>query len=133
MGFEVVPHTADLAVKVWGKNLPELFQSALDGYRFLLVGDKTIKASTVQCFSIDAQDRESLLVRFCNKLVFLFDTEAFLPVSVKLKIEGCHLEAEVAGSNSREDIRHCVKAATYHNLSIENLGNSLSATIVFDD
>lgn len=133
MGFEVVPHTADLAVRVWGKNLPELFQSALGGYRFLLVGDKTISASTVQCFSVEAQDLESLLVRFCNRLIFLFDTEYFLPVTAKLEIDNCHLEAEVAGSNSRENIRHCVKAATYHNLSIESLENFLTATIIFDN
>lgn len=133
MGFEIVPHTADLAVKVWGRDLAELFQSALDGYRFLLVGDKTIRINSRRCFSLDADDIESLLVRFLNKLIFLFDTEAFLPVEASIKFSGDNLEAEISGSTCRQDIRHCVKAATYHNLFVEKSQNILSATIVFDD
>lgn len=133
MGFEVVPHTADLAVKVWGKDLPELFQSAFDGYRFFLIGDEAIKERKIQTFSVEADETESLLVRFLNRLIFLFDTERFVPMRAKLKISGNHLDAEISGDNDIQDIRHCVKAATYHNLSIERSGNLLTATIIFDD
>lgn len=133
MGFEVVPHTADLAVKVWGRDLAELFGSALDGYRFFLIGDRVIEWNKVQTFSIEADDPESLLVRFLNRLIFLFDTESFLPASAKLKIAGNRLDVEVSGSNDIQDIRHCVKAATYHNLSIVQTEGILWATVIFDD
>jgi SHS2 domain-containing protein len=133
MGFELAYHTADLAVKAWGANLPELFQSMLDGYRFLLAGDANVDAGDSRQFSIEAPDIESLLVRFCNKLIFLFDTESFLPIRAELSIDGLQLEATVYGTQFAGIAKHCIKAATYHGLSIEERGEGFTATMIFDD
>jgi SHS2 domain-containing protein len=133
MGFELAYHTADLAVKAWGANLPELFQSMLDGYRFLLAGDANVEAGDSRQFSIDAPDLESLLVRFCNRLIYLFDTESFLPILAELSINGLKLEATISGTNFAGIAKHCVKAATYHGLSIVKVDGNFFATIIFDD
>lgn len=133
MGFEVVSHTADLAVKAWGANLPELFQSMLDGYRFLLAHDVGIAKNQVQEIKISADDAESLLVRFLNRLVYLFDTEAFFPVKANLEFDGFNLTAAVSGITFTGTAKHCIKAATYHGLSIVRVDSLLVATIIFDD
>lgn len=133
MGFELVYHTADLAVKAWGANLPELFQSMLDGYRFLLAGDANMDAIDSRRFSIEAPDLESLLVRFCNKLIYLFDTESFLPIRAELSINVLQLDATVYGTQFAGIARHCIKAATYHELSIEETEECFTATMIFDD
>lgn len=133
MGFELSYHTADLAVKIWGSSLPELFQSALDGYRFLLVGETNLEGIISHSFSVESDDIERLLVIFLNRLIFLFDTEGFLPVKSRFEFGSGCLDAEVLGSNTRQDIRHCVKAATYHGLSVEKGNGCFMATVIFDD
>jgi SHS2 domain-containing protein len=133
MGYEVIPHTADLAIKVWGRDLPEIFQSAVDGYRFLLAGDADFAQEKVQEIKVWADDVESLLVRFLNRLVFLFDTESFLPVSASFDLDGFNLTATVSGVTFTGTARHCIKAATYHGLSIDKVEGNLFVTIIFDD
>ncbi len=133
MSFKVVPHTADLAIEVSGRSVPELFESATKGFRFLVAGDKPGIQTTTESFEIEATDKESLLVRFLNHLIYLFDTSGFLPSTLEAEINGLTMNAAVAGEIFEGIAKHCVKAATYHGLEIVEAGGLFAAQIIFDD
>lgn len=133
MGFKVIPHTADLAIEVTGGSMAELLESAMLGFRFLVAGEKPLIQNTTETFSIEGWDKESLLVRFLNHLVYLFDTTGFLPATVNIEINGLALKAVATGEIFDGTARHCVKAATYHGLEIVEKKGLLSARIILDD
>lgn len=133
MGFKVIPHTADLAIEVTGGSMAELLESAMLGFRFLVGGEKPFIQNTTEIFSIGALDKESLLVRFLNHLVYLFDTTGFLPAAVNIEIDGLAFKAVVTGEIFDGTARHCVKAATYHGLEVAEKNGFLSAQIILDD
>lgn len=133
MGFKVVPHTADLAIEVSGRSMPELLESAMKGFRFLVAGDKAEVQTTTESFEIEAPDKESLLVRFINHLIFLFDTSGFLPLTLETEIGGLSMKAAVSGEIFEGIAKHCVKAATYHGLEVVEAGGLFAAQIIFDD
>lgn len=133
MGFKLGYHTADLCLVLEASSFEGLLESALDGYRFLLAGETNAQTGSVEIVTFDALDKESMLVNFLNKLIFLFDTKQFLPSSASIKINGDHLSAKINGSIYNDDVRHCVKAATYHGLEVVNDNNQLSAVVILDD
>lgn len=133
MGFKVIPHTADLAIEVTGGSMAELLESAMLGFRFLVAGEKPFIQNTTEIFSIGALDKESLLVRFLNRLIYLFDTVGFLPAAVNIEINGLTLRAEVTGEIFDGTARHCVKATTYHGLKVAEKNGLLSTQIILDD
>jgi len=136
--FEVVEHTADVGILVYGKNLPELFENAPFGMFSILVEDLLEKVKPLEKIEIqiDGVDFESLLVNFLNELIFLFSARKMLFVDFKvLSLEKFFLKAEVFGEKidvTRHKLNFEIKSATYHNLKIEKINEIWRCQIIFD-
>ena len=134
--YRQLPHTADLAWRLWGASLPELFENAGCALSATLTDRRYLRRRATREVSLTAGDREALLVDWLNHLLYLFDVDGFLGRDFQVvSLTPERLEAIVTGESFDPD-RHpsltAVKAATYHQLSIVPAGDGWEATVVLD-
>ena len=76
--YRQMPHTADLAWRLWGQNLPELFENAGRALSATLTDLRFLRRRETRQVSLSSSDREALLVDWLNHLLYLFDIDGFL-------------------------------------------------------
>lgn len=132
-GFEVVEHTADWALRVWGNDMEELFTSASTGMSSLMVADPdSLPLNIIRTINLEAFDAETLLVDWLSELAYWAEDEQLVFREYEINItRDVILSATVRGGRADELVKH-IKAVTYHNLAIEKTGQGLHVTIVFD-
>jgi SHS2 domain-containing protein len=134
--FEFVDHTGDLGVRVFGDTLPRLFEQAAQALTFILTDPETILSKETRKLLLGANTDEELLITWLNELVYLFDTKGLLFKTYDvLSVHDHHLEALAQGETyveGRHPIKTTVKAATYHQLKIENHQGVWTAQVIFD-
>lgn len=139
--YEVLPHTADLGVRVRGGCLAELFANAAYGLSDNLVALETVRATETRALAVEAGDLEDLLVRWLGEILFLFERDAFVAcefdVAVDARPPGAAVSARATLRGERLDpSRHRVyseiKAVTYHGLVIAREADGWRAEVIFD-
>ena len=133
-GFEVIDHTADWSIRVWGRDLAELLRQAALGINTLMIGEDTAVSlpAITRRLTLDADDAESLLVDWLSELAYWAEMEQVIfPEFVLTAVTPTHLQATLHGGPVAELLKH-IKAVTYHNLAIIPTANGLETTIVFD-
>jgi SHS2 domain-containing protein len=133
-GFEEVSHTADLEIKVWGKDMASIFKSAAAGM-FHLSGIEDLEqgvSAVKQNITLDAMDYEGLLILFLEELLYRLTEDYMMYEIEKISIsDEFSLKAKVKGCQIRSYQRD-IKAVTYHNLNIRTTPEGYEANIVFD-
>ena len=134
--FELVDHTGDLGVRVFGESLSQLFEQAAHSLTFILTEPETIHLKETRKIQLEAKTDEELLITWLNELVYLFETKGLLFKTYDvLSVHAHHLEALAQGESyveGRHPIKTTVKAATYHQLKIENHQGVWTAQVIFD-
>ena len=134
--YRQLSHTADLAWRLWGKDLPELFENAGRALSATLTDRRYLRRRATREVRLTGSDREALLVDWLNHLLYLFDIDGFLGRDFQVEsLTPKRLEARVIGESfdpARHPERTGVKAATYHQLSIAPAGDGWQATVVLD-
>ena len=130
--FEEIEHTADLAMRAYGRDLRELFANAAHGMFALMVEPSLEESACQREVSLEATDYEGLLVDWLNELIYLHEVEGetYSQFAIKTLLP-TGLKAQVTGGPTKIKTR-AIKAATFHDLAIEETANGLVATIVFD-
>lgn len=131
--FQVLEHTADLKMRVFGNTLKELFQNAAFALAVNQKGNSEFKGEClIKKIKIKAKDQNFLLIDFLNQLLFLSDTEEKVFGEVKIKrLDEKNLEGEAYGYKYRE-LNLEIKAATYHEIEIKKEKGTFVAEIIFD-
>jgi SHS2 domain-containing protein len=134
--YEVFDHTADIGLHAYGLTLPELFTNAATGMESLMVAPAQVEARVSRTVSVDGHDLVALLVSWLNELIFLFDTEYLLCNQFRITdFTDTHLQATVSGEpydSQRHDLSSAIKAATWHEASVEPEVEGYKARIIFD-
>lgn len=132
-GFEIVDHTADWALRVYGADLAQLFINAARGMTSLMVADPAhIPLQEERSVELEAFDAETLLVDWLSELAYWAEAEMIVFWSFQVSaISDTYLIARVAGGYVPELLKH-IKAVTYHDLAIRRTDAGLETTIVFD-
>ena len=134
--YRQLPHTADLAWRLWGQDLPELFENAGRALSATLTDRRYLRRRATRKVRLTAGDREALLVDWLNHLLYLFDIDGFLGRDFQVELLTPEsLAAAVTGESfdpARHPARTGVKAATYHQLSIVPVEDGWQATVVLD-
>jgi len=121
---------------VYGRDLPELFAHAAWAMFDLMSDATTIRPQHTVTLSVSAADLEDLLVRWLGELLYLYDTQRFLCCTFTFTLlEPTHLIATVAGETldpSRHPIDTEIKAVTYHQIAVEQVGEHWQARVIFD-
>ena len=130
--FEEIEHTADLAIRAYGRDMRELFANAAYGM-FAQMAELSLEGPTCEReVSLEAMDSESLLVDWLNELIYLHEVEneTYSQFSIET-LSPTKLKAHVIGGPTRIKTK-AIKAATFHDLAIKETANGLVVTIVFD-
>ena len=134
--YRQLSHTADLAWRLWGQDLPELFENAGRALSATLTDRRYLRRRATRTVRLTASDRESLLVDWLNHLLYLFDVDGFLGRDFQVELLTPESLAAVVTGENFDPARHPslsgVKAATYHQLSILPVHDGWQATVVLD-
>jgi SHS2 domain-containing protein len=127
--YEWRSHTADIELRVLAPSENGVLADAADAFGRYVELDRDGEPARHE-LDLEAPDRGSLLVALLEELIFLADTEGFVPDRSELCVEGGRLSGVLDGRRTRID--PIVKAATYHGLRFERNGDVWDARIVFD-
>jgi len=136
--YRWLDHTAELELEVEAATEREVLSDALDALRELLEGDAAGVSAPLEddrlarrAVRATAGDRPALLAAWLEELLFLSESEAFIPLAVQqLSLKDGALAATVAGRVGAP--RPLVKAVTYHRLQFEPSERGYRARVVFD-
>jgi protein archease len=134
--YRLFSHTGDLGMTVQGQDQLELFEQAAWSFFDLLVDARRIDPKIALKVSVEAPDREALLVAWLGELLYLFD--ARLLVFGRFEIEELtdrSLKARVWGEDfdpEKHGFKHGVKAVTYHQLQIRKTPKGWRARVILD-
>lgn len=131
--FEELEHTADVAIRVWGRDLADLFANAGYGLAAQLAEEPDrIKPAVEHRIELEAYDVETLLVAWLGELLYLGEREGIVFVDFEMgSVTETHLEAVARGGPAQE-YRRYVKAVTFNELKITQTEEGYEATMVFD-
>ncbi|MEM7821466.1 MAG: archease [Candidatus Aenigmatarchaeota archaeon] len=129
--------TADVAFRAYGKSLEELFENAALAMFEVVVDTKKIEPLVEKKLKVDGIDLKSLLFNWLNELLIFVDSEnlAFSQFKVKIDKEKMSLEAVCKGEKidrKKHETRTNVKAATYHKMEVEKMGEIFYAQVILD-
>lgn len=135
--YQRLEHIADTGFYVTAPSLERLYVNAALSLtdHFVPVGKLTSALS--KKVSVEAENRERLLVNWLNEILFLFEKEKFLAGRIVCDFfDGKSLKATLWGE-SYDKIRHGkvseIKAVTYHQLEIGSTpDNQFFARIFLD-
>jgi SHS2 domain-containing protein len=130
-GYEEVDHTADIALRVWGKDLQTFLEQAAEGM-YDLVGIEFAPDSSIDItFDLQQGPSETILVDFLSELLYLLEERAQVFHTFSFDIGTDQISIRAICSKVLSIDRH-IKAVTFHNLNIEKTAKGLEATITFD-
>lgn len=121
--FTLVEHPADVGIEAEDATLQEAFERAAEGLISVIIDLSMIEPRQEQTISVEADDKEQLLVRWLSEILYLYDGQHFLSKEFHIK-EFSHkkLTADVGGEQFDENKHQTkldVKAVTYHQLVVK--------------
>lgn len=126
--YRWVEHTAELELAIEAASEEAVLADALAAYGELV--GPAAGPPAVHEVDIEATDGPALLAAWLEELVFLAETEAFVPQRADIALRPGGLHARVEGR--RGDPPHVVKAVTYHDLELSPAGDGWRARVVLD-
>jgi len=134
--FEVLAHTADKAIRAYGKSVEELFENAAYGMFSLMADLGKYMPTETRTFEVEAPDIESLLRSWLAELLYSFEVDRILFVDFEVQaIDGCRVKGKAHGlpfSSGIEWLGSSVKAVTHHNLYVHRTDERWEAQVIFD-
>ncbi len=136
--YEFLDHTADLAVKVKGKDLPSLFINATRAMTEYLGMDLPSPGAGEgeergqEIITLSAPDQNSLLVSWLSEILYHTLTKRKIYTDYKInELTAQSLKAEIIGEPQKK-FAHDIKAVTYHSLDIKKVAAGYEVVITFD-
>ena len=136
MDYEIINHTADVCLRVYGKSLDELFENAARAMMELITDREKINPSQEIEIEVRGETKEELLVHCLHEILFLHEVKKIVFKDFRLNlISETHAKGKAIGEKidiNKHELSFDIKAVTYHNLKIEPINDKLKVDIVFD-
>ncbi len=131
--FEELDHPADIAMRVYGRDMKELFRNAAYGMTQLARPENVFEPDTVREIALDGVDYENLLVEWLNELLYLHEVEGLFYRGAAFEVLTLtELRAKVQLARGVE-VGKVIKAATYNDINIiETATGEYITEVVFD-
>jgi SHS2 domain-containing protein len=134
--FEILDHTADIGIIVYGDDLKVLFESAAEAFFHLITDLRKVRRRIEKRIEIKEESLDRLMVDWLSELLYLHDVENLLFKGFKVESVGKGgLKAVAKGEPFQEGIHVIkteVKAVTYHQIEVRQEKNRWRARIIFD-
>ncbi len=134
MKYEVLEHTADIGIRVYGRTLSELYSNAAEGMYAIIYDTSGGKGFQSIALEIDGMDAEHLMVRWLSELLnlsrqgWVFDRFEISDITERKIMARCHGEKHKQQIKPKSEI----KLVTYHGLKVERFEEGYKAEIIFD-
>ena len=151
--YELIEHTADIGIRVKAKDLKGLFKTAALAM-FDIIAEKKVSAipacpagGSYPCLSgrqelsakkfivkQKADDLEELFINWLNELLSLSATKEMIFSGFRInRLEENTLQAVATGNDIKNyKVNTEIKAATYHELKIEQAKSGWQVEVIFD-
>lgn len=140
--YRELDHTADRALRVWGRGLADLLVGAARGMCSLMGDLEGLVPDLWRTIRLESGDREALLVEWLNELLYLVEVEGLLFIDFRIEsvtdseiaragAVGATMVAHVGGAVAPVTRAH-IKAATFHDLRLVEDAAGWSTVITFD-
>ena len=134
--YELIEHTADIGIRVKGNNLEELFRNAALAMFEIIAEKNNLRASQQKKINIKqkADNLDELFINWLNELLSLSATKELIFSDFKIKnLDENNLQAIAIGGKTKNfRVNTEVKAATYHELKLEQTTTGWQAKVIFD-
>ncbi|HEX3035560.1 MAG TPA: archease [Thermodesulfobacteriota bacterium] len=136
MDYEILDHTADVCLRVYGKSFDEILRNAARGMMDLITDREKVEPLEAIQVEAEGETREELLVHWLQEILYLhqvkkvffhdFGINRLTETLVTGKAFGEKIDFE------KHEVGSDVKGISYHNLRLETLGDRLKIDIIFD-
>ncbi len=134
--FEILDHTADIGLVIYGENLKALFENAGEAFFRLITDLRKVRRRIERRINIGGESLDRLMVDWLSELLYLHDVENLLFKGFKVESVGKDgLKAIVKGEPFREGvhvIKTEVKAVTYHRIEVRQEKGGWRAQVILD-
>jgi len=134
--FEVLDHTADIGLMIYGKDLKALFETAGRAFFHLITDLRKVRIRTDRKVNLRGESLDRLMVDWLTELLYLHDVESLLFKEFEIDTVGEDgLRAVARGEPFQEGvhiIKTQVKAVTYHQIEVRKEKGSWRSRIILD-
>ena len=134
--FEYFDHTADIGMRVTGRNLEELFTHSALGMFNLITPVEQFQARDSLDVLLEAPSVEELLWKWLRELHYLFCTQKIIFREFEFRELGEKLVWAACSGEYFDPEKHAsereVKAVTHHCFSVAKEGDNWIAEVIFD-
>ena len=134
--FEILDHTADIGLIVYGEDLKTLFENAGEAFFHIITDLKKVRQKEERKIELKGESLERLMVDWLNELLYLHDVESLLFKGFKVEVVGeGGLRARVKGEPFQEGahvIKTGVKAVTHHQIQVKREDGGWRAQVILD-
>jgi SHS2 domain-containing protein len=134
--YEQFPHAADIGVRVFGKDMKELFENAGFAMFDIIADLENLSGDNEEIFELEASDAETLLVSWLDELLYNFYTKQIIFFKFEiLEMTDTRLKGRATGrlvGANRNRLKTEIKAATYSGLNIKKSAEGCQVEIIFD-
>ena len=134
--YELIDHTADFGIRVFGHSAKGLFRNAALALMDQLV--ETAKPGDRQTreLSVEGRDWPDLMINWLREILYLWAGEELLVRTIQIEalFENkliARLQTEVF-SPQHHVIKNEIKAVTYHQIEVTDLDHRWEARVIFD-
>ena len=134
--YELIEHTADIGIRVRARDLKELFKNAALAM-FDIIAERSntenIRAEKINLKQA-ADNLEELFINWLNELLSLSATGELIFSGFQIhKLDENHLDSTLIGTDIKGyKVNTEIKAATYHQLKIEEDKTGWMVEVIFD-
>ncbi len=125
-----------MGMVVESASLEELFQDAASAMLDLILERKPAGNGQTLHISLQGSDHADLMVRWLGEILYLLQGEGLVATQVRIEEISSHsLRAAVNAvpfSPNAQEIRHEIKAVTYHESTVSCNRKGWSAKVIFD-
>lgn len=138
--FEILEHTADAYLAVYGASLEEAFENAALATSEVMTDTRKVKPKVEEQVEVKAKDEYALLYNWLEEIIVKFDIEnrlysRFKVSTIKSTSDGFKLKAKIWGESfdpERHSQKVGVKAVTYHRMAIIKKPNMVTVKFILD-
>lgn len=134
--YEMFEHTADIGLRIYAASLDELFAEAGRAlFSVIVTNPAAVRCVQEATLEVEPAEPDDLLHDWLARLLFLFDTQRFIPAEYELRVHSGGVAARLQGERldlARHQIGMEVKAVTYHELRVEETPNGWMGEVILD-
>jgi SHS2 domain-containing protein len=134
--LQEIKHTGDVGLVIHASTCAELFERAAWGMFSVVADLERVAGRESRNISLEADDREALLVAWLSELNFIHCTEHLVFSEFTIEHLDDHALSATVGGEPIDTERHTIyteiKAVTYHGLVLEETSKGWRLEVIFD-